>query len=369
MNIFYIQSFIVYTILFIIMFILFKQYNHKYRYVLYFIAILIYAVCFGCRYGVGFDHLYYLKNYQNLQMLKDQVASDYGFYSLMQLCKGMNLHYAFFFSLIAFLQLFFVFYSLKKFQNVYSYVVFTFMIGCVWLSFNNGLRQELAFTIFALGVASIANRNLLRYCILIACASLMHKSAILLFPLYFLYSTSRNGWFKNVKWQLILVAIAFVLGINMTSIDFMKQLESVLAYFHYDVYLSDEMSGYSIQGYSFGLGSLILLLIDILIVVYSNYCKGYYSSTQLNIMYDCYFVGLLIKCAFINSPLVQRVNYYFYGFQFIVAAFILGYLVNTKNNNRYVFIGLYILVFLATLLRMEENTSLFKFFWQIPSLY
>ena len=72
----------------------------------------------------------------------------------------------------------------------------------------------------------------------------------------------------------------------------------------------------------------------------------------------------MLKYAFISSPLIQRVNYYFYGFEFIVMAYLL-YVLHENNRKAYkALIAVLSIAFIGTLYRMFDNDSAFFFIGQ-----
>ena len=65
-----------------------------------------------------------------------------------------------------------------------------------------------------------------------------------------------------------------------------------------------------------------------------------------------------------SSQLLNRINYYFYQFQFIFAALTMTYLFkNKKKNICYILLICYTLLFAARMFRAETNTAIFRFFW------
>ncbi|MEM8861200.1 MAG: EpsG family protein, partial [Chloroflexota bacterium] len=94
-------------------------------------------------------------------------------------------------------------------------VLFTCMLYAASL---NGIRQYLAAAIFLYSCRFIVERKLLPYLILIFISFLVHKSAVLLVPIYFLH----RDW-KNVQVFAILISLSLVIfamqvsGINMAE--------------------------------------------------------------------------------------------------------------------------------------------------------
>lgn len=362
------QTILVYLFLFSIMYLLSNvaKYTKQWRYVT--IAILIYSIIFGMRYGVGVDQLVYLESYTSASISTYNINYynyEFGFRFLIMFLIGMDAHFAWFFGIIAFIQLYLVFLSVKPYQAIYPFLIFTFMAGCVWLSYANGLRQQLAFCIFVFAISFIEKKQWWWYYIMIVLAISMHKTAILLAAFYplFLYKTE---WFNNKTIQLGLLLGALIIGkigIIQNYIDNLEVYATYIGYEHYFLDRYNELMYHAIERK--GVGYYILLVTNITLIWLSTNYKHYFKSKYLYYIYNLYFVGVLLNYAFEGSQLFQRINYFFYGFSYIVGAFALLY---AKRSNRKMFlilITMYILTFIATMYRMEDNTSLFKFFWQV----
>ena len=370
------QTYLLYTLLFLVMFLLAKRASDKGEWFWMILAILIYSIVFGMRYGVGMDHLAYLEDYQ--QLFFTGVDSQYedteiGFRFIRDTLAKGGFHFAFYFGLIAFLQLWLVFKAVKKDRFIYPYLVIAFFLGCIWLTYSNGLRQQLAFAIFAYSLIFVENKKQLpiHYLVLLLALS-MHNSAALLFiiaPLLLF----KAEWFSNIKIQYALFAVAIVLGDLPQIEDWLMSMEGNFGvledymedtgyngYFEYE-----DGEGIYIESKSKGVGYFLTLLRNIVLVYFSTETKKYNSNNKfVTYMYNLSFIGILLHYAFKNSQLIQRVNYYFYGCAYIFSAYILHYLYNKNRRAFWLLLVLYILTFIGVLYRMYDNTAAFYFFWQ-----
>lgn len=362
------QTVIIYLTLFGIMFFLSKK-AVRYKSWKYIIGILlIYSVIFGIRYGVGMDFLVYLESYESKGVSKYSYVDLYepGFMAIIKIFSFLNLHFSFFFGFVAFLQLYYVFKTFRYNFELYPYLVYTFMIGCVWLDFSNGLRQILALCFFIYSLSLLDKKHwLITSFIYILLAASMHKSAILLIILCVLLH-KKDIWFNNLKIQFVAFVLAFIIGNIGFVQQVIEQFDVVLSYMQYDHYLErTDLEDMVEKKVSKGIGFYGILITDIILVACSNSVKRYfYYNPYFKRIYNLYFIGVLIRYAFLTSLLIQRVNYYFYFFKFVIAAHTLLY---AKKHNKLIFVALiflYLLLFIGTLSSMEINTSLYKFFWQ-----
>ena len=119
-----------------------------------------------------------------------------------------------------------------------------------------------------------------------------------------------------------------------------------------------------------GIGAFVILFINIFLIFWSNKIKGYYNSKFLTYSYNLFFIGVLWTYVFNNSSIFSRINYYFIGFQYIIAAYTLMYLIRTKKKQAsIIMIILYLLLFVGYMYKMETNTTMFLFNWQDELFY
>lgn len=368
------QTYIVYSSLFILMYILCKQ-GAKYKsggFIGPIVAVMLYAIIFGLRYGVGVDHIEYLNDYITEQIngsINPNDDTEIGYIKIRSFFSLRGLHYSWYFAFIAFAQLIFVFLSVKKDREVLQYLTLSFGLMCIWLSYANGLRQQLAFCIFTLILSLLSDKkNLIWIILLLLCAISIHKSASLLIGIIILLLLFKKEWFSNVILQLIMLGIAIIVGllpITQNLISFSEGYMQLWEYSGYDVYFEEEFAHLMLNTSSHrGAGFYVHLLIDIALIMLSRKVKTFCSSLFLNRAYNLYFIGVLIHYALIASPMIGRINYYLYGFNFIIMAYTL-YTTNKCNKNLFYFLlGIITLCFIGYLYRMYDNTAAYYFVWQ-----
>ena len=330
-------------------------------------AVLIYAFVFGCRYGVGTDFFSYDFIYNRaLNGYADIPNWEFGFVFIINTLVKFGLHSAFFFCVIAYLQLMLIFSSVKRDRYIYTYLVFTFMIGCTWLSFSNGLRQILAFCFFAFALTCVDRKEWKKHYLLLLLAISVHTSAYFLLIFYPILHY-KEEWFTNPKIQFAILILAYLVGETGLIAQYVYLFDELLSIDaladSYGVYSGYEEKLYS--EVSKGLGYYIILSTDIILVLNSNKIKKIAGSVFPIVIYNFYFIGTILMHAFIDSHMIQRFNYYFYGFQFIFASYALYSFYQAKSFKQfYILISMYLLTFIANMSNMEGNTALFRFFWE-----
>lgn len=327
------------------------------------LAILLYSVVFGARSGVGMDYFSYLHAWAYVNHgLELSFATDYGFYWFTKLMASSGLHYFYYFALIAFAQLYILACSVRSYPSVWPYFITFFCFSCPWLSFSNGMRQALAFCLFAYALTFVESKDSLKHYILMILAALVHKSALFLFIFYPLLQY-RKEWFSNVKVELILICISLLLmAANVVS----DNVDFLLAQFNwismYEYYMNDSIVNENTA--KLGLGYVVNLCMSVLLVYKSQGIKNYWNSTYVTIIYNLFFIGVNLHYIFLNSQVLSRINWYFGNFQVIFAAFALVYFRRKNSPCYYILLGLCLSTFIAVLYRADTNTALFQFFWQ-----
>lgn len=368
------QSLFVYPLLIVVM--LYLSYvgraKESWKYMVY--AFLVYAVVFGMRYGVGVDYMAYKDIYGLLAAGHDDVVNieklEPGFRWFTQVLAVSGVHYSVYFGLIALAQLWLTFLAFRDNPKLYPYLVFTFMVTCsMWLTYSNGLRQILVVGAWIYAIRLAVERRPWEFCIVLLCAMLVHLSAAVLLPMYFLIRYVPTDWVRSVYLQIgMLAASLVVMKVNVVQSLFAR-MDSLLVMVGYDAYLRAGSADNIESEVSIGVGFIITLAIAMLVVVSSRKVKDYYQSPLLTMFYNLFFVGLLLKYIFISSNFFSRINYYFINLTFIVVAATLQYAHRQDRRLYYVLLGLSVLSFLAVILKGHENTADYIFFFQTDLHY
>lgn len=338
-----------------------KDVNKSYPIHYLIIPCLLFAFIFGCRYNVGVDHLTYLKNY-----LYFPREYEPGFALINDFCKENNFHFAFFFGIIAFIQIFLFLIAFRNRAYLYTYLIFLLFLSCLELNWMNGIRQSISACIFIYATKFIENKQLLKYIIIILIAMQFHNSAIILLPVYFI--THLN--ILKSKWISICIYLSalFVNTLPIENFDVLfTQAAELLGYS--DTYDSENALVELEQGGT-GLGRLILNLTFLTIILYSNKLKHFFYDDEryFSICYNLFIIGMFGNMAFNKCVMLLRPFGYFRIYWVILASFLIYYFTKnrTKQNDiaKFALIGLISLTFLANMLNGSSNYMEFHFFWE-----
>lgn len=338
----------------------------------YAIPIFIFCLFSALRYRVGTDsvsyksYFYEIKEYGRL--LFD--GAEPGFIFLSKLTSEFtNSHYLLFF-ILAFLQIVFIYYALRKTNYSLKYIGVSIMLSGFYLSLMNGVRQNIVACAFVAMIPLIVEKKKWWLFVLaVFICSFMHKSAFFLLPLGLLSYYILSKGILNIKIQLLIVALCYIMmdKINVSFLDAFFALGENAGYTTESIEAYTELDA---TEKSFGLWALILLVVKIFIILYSKKIQQITKNDKVFIiMYNLFFLGTCIKTLFYNNFTLGRLSYYLVVFQPVMLSIMLFITSISKNrNDKYIFnssIFLLTLSFLYLLYKASGNlmmeSTLYKF--------
>lgn len=297
-------------------------------------SLFIFAAISGMRWNVGVDYQSYLSAYLDLQTTTHNPRQfEVGFILIAKLLAHNGLHYAIFFGLFAFLQIYFVYYAFKNERYLLPYLGSLSILGFHYLSWMNGMRQMLVATIFVYASRFITQRNAGYYAGFVLLSSLFHKSALILLICYPIY---KHDLFPNRIFTSALAVLAIYVGLNPNWIYLLQvYLPQPVDWIGYDQYVEnmDVFLGDSRDG-NIGPRALSIYLIFFIIVYFSNILKESFKDTNFGLYYNLYVIGFLMSALFyLSNSLFMRPATYFTIFCLPVSAYLLHYFAkNVKKN-------------------------------------
>lgn len=332
------QSIIVYSLLIIIMsYGAFRSQGDTRRAHLWgWVPIVLFTLVFGLRYGVGVDYNNYLDmydktaGYHSFSQIIENERYEYGFSLLLFLCHFLNLPVYMFFTIIAFIQILLLYKTFKNEENVLAYIYITLICTgfCVY-QFENILRHEIAFCIFLFSLKYIRDNKLIKYWICCFLALAFHHSALILFPLYFIWIYRKSILNKPFLELCAVIACVIVSSVTQWQ-DLLHLFDNAITLLGYENYINiaDEM----LLNNKWGITRIFNLIVNIIIVINSKKIKEYYKSDLFNILYDLFIIGICLGYVFLGSMMFQRIIVYFNHTQFIVLAYTLCYFYETRRQ-------------------------------------
>lgn len=324
--------------------------------------LLLFAVIFGMRYNVGVDHLDYLQNYKT----ENFHNYDLIFKWISQRCVEYDLHYTFYFGILAFIPVFLLFYTFKDERYLFPYLAFVLFTGQYFWHWMNVIRQDIAACIFLYASRYIADKKFWKYfiCYLLACG--FHRTAILLLPIYPILRGGRD-FFKNIPLQLgllLTVSVVAILEYDLVSFFnvYIEQFKEQLNYRRYSEEILYGFTEITRTGFRF----YCFLIIDIIIILYSKKLKNYYKTAAFKVFYNLYYFGAITQILFTTNLVLARPFRYFRYFMLVISAQLLYFLYNKRTKTSFDRIALLILLLMLSLLfyAIIARERSFTFFWQ-----
>lgn len=365
------QSFIVYTLLFIFMYFLSIISTNKRIYkkssldIYIFTSIFIFCIIYGIRYNVGMDHYDYIKYYEEYRIYGTSRDFEYAYRYLSIILGKLNAHFSIFFGCCAFLQIVFFYKSFENDKKIIPFAIFVLFTGGYFLSWMNGIRQNIAVCIFIYSLNFLSKKDLIGYIICIFFAYLFHQSALVLL-IFSIYVYKDIYIYYSIKRQFLIYIISFILGKYYLEI-FWVQFSSLFSRFNYAIYTQDFEDIYVIKSNS-GIGYILGLISNIIIISYSNKIRKHYKSKILNISYTLLFMSFIISNIFSGIHTIQRLNLYFSSMKLLVLPYLLYYLQKSiiiSDRKIYIsLIAIYIILYLSYIYKGDENVTTYNFFWE-----
>lgn len=169
---------------------------------------------YTCRYGIGFDYFnYYILlnqcktlSFIDILMFKSPVEPGFGlilkFISLIT--NDIILMYFILGLIILFTLMIYIYkYSNMPWISVYIFVTFGFMFGSM-----NLVRQYFAAIVFLYSIKYIKNRNFIKFLLITLLAASIHKSALIVLPVFFIARLDIN-W-KTLSFYVSITLLAYI---------------------------------------------------------------------------------------------------------------------------------------------------------------
>lgn len=291
--------------------------------------ILFFTIIGGIRWNVGSDCVSYAMTFNHLEI--EPSNKEILWKTIIKLIRGLDLHWMFGLALYAFIQIFFITSTIKSYRELLIFLPFVFFGGRYWMDTMGAVRQMTVACGFLWASRFIFERKPLYYTAFIIVGSMIHQSALILVPFYFLPNKMQ---LENKRWLLIIVFLTCVIIGKTSAFQGIAGYVQIIAHAaNYDDKINSltELltSGQTDEALSFGPMMLTYLLIPIFIIWYGPLLKEEYSDKipyfslwyNLAYIYACgYFLVCNIGHYFIRPMM------YFSLFQMVMATMVLHYL-------------------------------------------
>lgn len=269
--------------------------NIKYRFkldIFQFIPMIPLAVISGIRYNVGQDYMYTYVNIFNqvLEGNSEKAWGDWGYTFLNKIVTYFTDDYAGIFILTSFMFIFFVFKSIYRESDNIAYSIMLLVFMGYYFCFMNGVRQMLATSILLFSISYVKRREVIKFGLCIIGACLIHFSAIVFIPVYFIY---------NMHWDNKKIIMAVISSYILSEV-LSKILFQFIAITKYSWYLD--------SAYQAERAGVVMITINILILIFSMLL----NSNKKNDIYIKLQCLAVISTTFIGKiPIAHRLLWIF----------------------------------------------------------
>lgn len=266
------------------------------------LIVIIMSFVFGLRYDVGRDYLSYQADYNGT--LEWNTKKEFIYDSFQKIFHFLHLPF-WVFNLVIGLTLFFVLYKISKDLKIdYYKLILAFILTGILFMFFNISRQLVAAVIVFYAYKYINMKKPVKYVIFIIIAGLIHMTAFLFLPFYFI---------KDLKLNMVLFLVFLFVGFILYISNFVDIIYKFMDFmpFKYSSYLGSHYD----QEVSFGIGLIFYILVAFILSI-----NGIEEKNKIYMFYLTYAIGYSLLLFTLKSFIVERIvdGYFYTGIIFIL---------------------------------------------------
>lgn len=262
----------------------------------YVCLLALFLLLFGvsaCRYQVGNDYSRY-EEFFHLIPLGEVVPTEFGFNGVvlaMQFLFGRDTKLSIF-ALFAFVTVCFMLKAVYDQSEDFLFSFFLFMTLSYYFQSLNTVRYYLAWAVAVFSMKYVLKKQYVKFILLIGATAAIHKSVLLVIPVYFL---ANLNW---KRWQLIFLAVFASSGLPLQNL-YLKIIMKL--------YPSYENTAYLDGGTSF---VNILRIIGVFLLSLLYYRSAVADNKQNRFYFHLNIFALLLYTCGSFIPEISRIGYY-----------------------------------------------------------
>jgi transmembrane protein EpsG len=195
-----------------------------------FLVMVSLVLVAGLQKNIG-DTYFYMHSYAINDYSWEEIdwTGDFGFNILQLLLQQISKDPQLLIFIVALLTNVFIVLVLYKYSRMFELAVYVYITSGMFTTSMNGIRQYLAAAIAFLATKYLLNGNFHKYAVVVLIAATIHKTALVLLPIYFI--VRREAWTK-ITFLILLLSVFIVLGFNTFTQFLFAALDST-QYGHY----------------------------------------------------------------------------------------------------------------------------------------
>ncbi|USK31671.1 EpsG family protein [Bacillus sp. F19] len=182
---------------------------------LVFLATVSLITVAGLQKNIG-DTVYYMHSFKTNELTWQTIdyAGDFGFNIYQMLLQNLSSDPQILIITTALITNVLIVSVLFKYSRMIELSIYVYITSGMYTTSMNGIRQYLAAAIVFIATKYILNGQFKKYLLVVLFASTIHKSALVLLPIYFI--VRREAW-TQVSFALFGLAVLIVIGFNEFS--------------------------------------------------------------------------------------------------------------------------------------------------------
>lgn len=317
----------------------------------YFIFLSTISLIFvsGFRYKVGMDYPSYERGYRLIESVNLIDSKDPGFILIEKILYAINPNPQFLFLVTSiFINISIVLFLYKN-SNLFGLGLYFYITTFSYYSTMNGMRQYIAISILLLGYSYLRNREFIKYLLFVVIASAVHRSALIMIPIYFLVNQNIFS-FKN--FHLIILA-------GLTYLFYDSVFNTLFKIFSNSQYSEYEDSLF-IEGYGVNSLRVLVWLLPIIVVAYLVKKNLLKETSNIKLLFNLCFIGSLFMIIAYKHMFIARFCMYFEPFYWLLLPYICR-IFDKKTNNIITFIIVICYLCYSTLLLLSGDSRILPF--------
>ena len=305
----------------------YKGYKPNKLYIFFLIATLV--IVSGLRSNIGdtyaYKHSYSINKYTWEAI---DYSGDFGFNIIQLLLQKISSDPQLLIFSTALITNILIIITLIKYSKMIELAIFVYITSGMFTTSMNGIRQYLAAAFVFIGTNYIVKGDFKKYFLLILLASTIHKSALVLIPIYFI--ARREAWTK-VTIILLAFSVFIVLGFNMFSELLFTAIDDT-QYGHYSTFTE-------------GGASKIRILVNLvpILIAFLGREKLKRLWPQSDYIVNMSIISLVFIVIASQNWIFARFNIYFGLYNLILISWIVKLF--KHNNQRLIYYGILVCYF------------------------
>ncbi|MEO6631153.1 MAG: EpsG family protein, partial [Mucilaginibacter sp.] len=299
------------------------------KYVLYVLSFLLFCIFSGLKYNVGTDYLNYADYYNRANDfgLMTDSGVEPGYIYLMQFFKLFTVGFIGFWFIISAFNFALKYYVFSKYSPLLFASLLVYFVGLFMERDFDGIRQGLSIGLCYFSISAVLNRQPARFILIVLCASLIHISAIIFLPVYFIAKARISN--KTIYTVIGILVVLVIVNVSFTSIIISTIPESLIKA-RIETYLSQDDSQY-VQKVGISIGIIFRIVVLFLFVYLEKYIL--LDEKLYTFLKNGFFVGIVLSLVFNDvDVLSHRLSYIYREFQIFIVPILITLIPSKKGQ-------------------------------------